>query len=357
MRDTEFLLSFAIPTYNFAAYIEQTICSIFEGAQVLQNQQIEVVVLDGASSDNTEEIVNSLMARYPSIKYIKRIERGGIDFDLNHAVSLAQAPFVWMFSADDVLQPGWDLGIEPLLKRVAPDVILIPAMVCTLTMQPMRRNRIFNFPANEQHEFFDFSKPRTHSQYLESAVTLEAFFSYMSSVLVKRSTWLELPSSEAYFGSCWAHCARLMPLVSNQDSIAQIVYLNSFAIQKRTGNDSFMEHGLIRRIAITVDGWSRLIHDFYSDSADAHKLHQLMARDASILVFAYAKLGCKNPHETQTLIKLAQKVYGKPQLAWDYRMRYLLIRCLPPMPNVLHAIRGVVPKIIYWKHRLLGLFH
>ena len=355
MRDTELLLSFAIPTYNFAAYIEQTICSIFEGARVLQERQIEIVVVDGASTDNTEELMTRLMNRFPSIKYTKQVQRGGIDFDLNHAVSLAQAPFVWMFSADDVLQVGWDTAIAPLLERATVDVMLIPAMVCTLEMQPMRRNRIFSFPANEQHEVFDFSKPHTRSHYLDSAVTLEALFSYMSSVLVKRSTWLELPSSEAYFGSCWAHCARLMPLVSNQDSKAQIVYLNSFLIQKRTGNDSFMEHGLIRRIAITVDGWSQLIHDFYGDSGDAHKLNQLMARDASVLVFAYAKLGCKSAHETQTLVKLAQKAYGKRDLAWSYRMRYLFIRCLPAMPRVLYAIRGIVPQVIFWKHRLLGL--
>ncbi|MDD5020810.1 MAG: glycosyltransferase family 2 protein, partial [Endomicrobiaceae bacterium] len=55
------LISVLIPTYNCGQYIKQAIDSIF-----LQDyKNIEIIVVDDGSEDNTKENVMS----YPSVKY------------------------------------------------------------------------------------------------------------------------------------------------------------------------------------------------------------------------------------------------------------------------------------------------
>ena len=72
-------LSLCIPTHNFGRFIADTLHSILEqdGAE-----EIEVVVVDGASTDNTADVVTSLQQQWPQIKYFKLPAKGGIDRDM-----------------------------------------------------------------------------------------------------------------------------------------------------------------------------------------------------------------------------------------------------------------------------------
>jgi glycosyltransferase involved in cell wall biosynthesis len=60
-----FDLSICIATYNRANYISETLNSIV--AQLLDN--VEVVIVDGASTDNTKEVVSIFVDKYPNFKY------------------------------------------------------------------------------------------------------------------------------------------------------------------------------------------------------------------------------------------------------------------------------------------------
>src|SRR5580658_6364649 len=78
-------LSICIPTYNFGAFIGETLESI---AAQLQDG-VEVVVLDGGSTDETAEVVGAFAQRHPQIRYHRQPERGGIDRDMARTVALA----------------------------------------------------------------------------------------------------------------------------------------------------------------------------------------------------------------------------------------------------------------------------
>ena len=52
---TNYKLSICIPTYNRAAYIGETLASIISQS----NDDIEIVIVDGASTDNTADVVTS----------------------------------------------------------------------------------------------------------------------------------------------------------------------------------------------------------------------------------------------------------------------------------------------------------
>src|SRR2546429_1102168 len=95
-------LSICIPTYNYGAFIATAIRSVFAD----RHPEIEIVVLDGGSTDTTKDVVQKLAAGQPFVKYIHQSERGGIDSDLSRCVELASGEYCWLLSADDALVPG-----------------------------------------------------------------------------------------------------------------------------------------------------------------------------------------------------------------------------------------------------------
>src|SRR5216684_779512 len=104
-------LSICIPTYNFGAFIGDTLASIVP--QLVDG--VEVVVLDGGSTDNTTEVVESIQRRYPAVRYHRQDERGGIDRDLARTVELARGDYCWLFCADDIMRPD---AVAQLLERL-----------------------------------------------------------------------------------------------------------------------------------------------------------------------------------------------------------------------------------------------
>src|SRR5882762_10484814 len=94
-------LSVCIPTYNYGAFIGRAIDSVLAAAP----SGIEILVLDGGSSDDTKQVVANLAKGCPFIKYVFQPQRGGIDRDLAQSVELANGEFCWLLSADDALAP------------------------------------------------------------------------------------------------------------------------------------------------------------------------------------------------------------------------------------------------------------
>ena len=66
------LLSICIPTYNRAEYLNQTIQSIVDSNGF--GDQVEIIISDNCSTDNTEIICKQWINKYKNIKYYKQIK-------------------------------------------------------------------------------------------------------------------------------------------------------------------------------------------------------------------------------------------------------------------------------------------
>ena len=91
------LISVMMPTYNNAKYIKQAIESIY--AQNYDN--IEIIVVDDGSTDNTKEIVQ----QYKDIKYFY-IEHKGIPFARNTALEKSTGEYIAFLDSDDYWLPN-----------------------------------------------------------------------------------------------------------------------------------------------------------------------------------------------------------------------------------------------------------
>lgn len=102
MKKTYPLVSIGIPTYNRSKGICRTLVSIWRQ----QYPNLEVIISDNCSSDDTEDVINVVNQRHPVIKYFRQPSNIGMiknfEFVLRHATGKY---FMWV-ADDDVLAPG-----------------------------------------------------------------------------------------------------------------------------------------------------------------------------------------------------------------------------------------------------------
>ena len=79
-------LSVCITTRNREAYIAETLESILSQCP----PEVEVVVVDGASTDGTVAVVRGVASRYPQLRLLTPAENSGLDADFDKAVQAAQ---------------------------------------------------------------------------------------------------------------------------------------------------------------------------------------------------------------------------------------------------------------------------
>jgi glycosyltransferase involved in cell wall biosynthesis len=103
--NNEILLSIAIPTFNGSKYLQDTLESIVP--QILSYpHNVDVVISDNASEDNTKDIVKKYQEKYQFIKYFRNDVNVGPDKNFDLAIRRSGGKYVWLFSDDDLLQPG-----------------------------------------------------------------------------------------------------------------------------------------------------------------------------------------------------------------------------------------------------------
>lgn len=94
-------VSVLMPAYNAGAYIGRAISSILE--QTLAN--IELIVGDDQSTDNTWQIINQLAERDHRIHIFRNETNSGPAVTTNRAASFARAPLLAGMDADDISLP------------------------------------------------------------------------------------------------------------------------------------------------------------------------------------------------------------------------------------------------------------
>ncbi len=97
-------LTVAIPTYNRATFLRQTLAGL--ARQEYPADRFEIVVVDNNSTDATKEIVREFATRNPAPRYVVEPEQG-LDHARNRAIAEARGEII-VFADDDILmQPDW----------------------------------------------------------------------------------------------------------------------------------------------------------------------------------------------------------------------------------------------------------
>jgi len=93
-------ISVIIPTYNRAQLIERALQSVLDQ----EYPDLEVIVVDDCSTDNTEDVVNSI--NDPRIKFIKHTHNKGANAARNTGIRAASGKYIAFQDSDDEWMPG-----------------------------------------------------------------------------------------------------------------------------------------------------------------------------------------------------------------------------------------------------------
>jgi glycosyltransferase involved in cell wall biosynthesis len=98
------VISVIIPTYNCGLYIAKTIDSVL--LQKSKKFDLDIIVVDDGSTDNTYDIVTPYTSRYANIRYRRIKSSGNPGRPRNVAVSMAKGEYLAFVDADDIWLPG-----------------------------------------------------------------------------------------------------------------------------------------------------------------------------------------------------------------------------------------------------------
>ena len=113
---SESLISVIIPTYNCDRYIVQAIDSVL----TQENCEVEVIVIDDGSTDNTETVLEPYG---DEIRYILQ-KNQGVAAARNHGIAQAKGNYVAFLDADDYCLPG-KLAAQAEILDAKPDIGIV----------------------------------------------------------------------------------------------------------------------------------------------------------------------------------------------------------------------------------------
>lgn len=305
-------LSICIATYNRAAFIGETLDSIL--CQL--TDEVEVVVVDGASTDETREVVERHAAGCPGLRYIRLPQKGGVDQDFCKAVELARGEYCWLFSDDDLFKTG---ALARVLAELAgdPSLLIVNADV-------MNRDFTFAIQPSMLENAVDERYPPGDLEGLFSRIVPS--ISFIGCVVIRRSVWMAREHAR-YFGTEFIHVGVIFqePLPGMASVLAQPL------ITIRYGNAQWST----RSFEIWMQKWPRVIWSLerISDAAKRKRVKPEPWRRLSTLRL-YRALGSYSPEAYERIIapsgasrlwKLAAYAIARlPQPAWNACMLWYL---------------------------------
>lgn len=210
-------LSLCIATFNRAQFIGETLDSLV--GQLVDD--VEIVVVDGASQDGTGEIVCDYAKRFPAIRYFCETENSGVDRDYDKAIGYARGEHCWLLTDDDTLVPNAVSRVLEALENGVIDLLVVDAQPRDASLTRKLRDGRLSFTGERTYRSQDRDAFLKDTGYV---------LSFIGGVIVRRSLWLQR-DRERYFGSLFIHAGVIL-----QSPIERVKVLGESLVMIRLGN-------------------------------------------------------------------------------------------------------------------------
>lgn len=111
------LVSVVVICYNYGKYLTEAVNSVLNQSY----KNIEIIIINDGSTDNTDSISRSLTRKHKNIRYIKQKNRG-IIITRNRALKEARGEYLIQLDADDYLDSDYVLKTVECAKKYDADV-------------------------------------------------------------------------------------------------------------------------------------------------------------------------------------------------------------------------------------------
>ncbi len=193
------LVSIVVPTYNDAPYLETALTDLLNQSY----KEIEIIVVNDGSTDNTEEILK----KFSSIKVINK-KNGGTGSALNAGFAVAQGEFGTWVSSDDRKEKNMIEALVTFLKNNR-DIEYVASSFYSHYMKSIWRavlpNNNLTYGYELNYKGITSEEPTNKSLIIDDWVTLNthqchAGVNYMFTMRLKKECgdYLEIPGEDYY---------------------------------------------------------------------------------------------------------------------------------------------------------------
>jgi len=253
-------LSICIPTYNRAEYLPMLLDSII--GQTGYGCELEVIISDNASSDDTSAVAESYRERFARFVYHRADTNQGADRNFLKAVALASGDFCWLMGSDDLLEPGGLAAVDAALAA-NPDVAGV-----------FVRNNSYSVDMDTKVPMIVGGGLPSRSIMLTGSdlifSTIGEYIGYISANIVRRDLWNEVVTEkglDAYFNA-WIHVYVMGRMMQRRPAW---YFVADRCVAWRSGNDSFLADGQYRRLEIDVAGYEQITRGLFGHQTPVYR--------------------------------------------------------------------------------------
>lgn len=187
-------LTIAIPTYNGG----NTICSMLDILLPQVNERIEVIISDNCSTDNTPQIINSYVNKYPFIQYVRNEYNLGADSNFLQCMRMAKGKFTLLISDDDII-------VEDAIEKICNFLYENPEVTLAYLDTVEFKDRYID----KEHttRFIDKSKPVSKNICTKDKSEFISYvgrqWGFTSSFLWNTDKCQAIKNPEDYYGTYW----------------------------------------------------------------------------------------------------------------------------------------------------------
>ncbi len=114
-----------IPCYNVEKYLDSCVQSIIN--QTYKN--LEIILVDDCSTDNTWKIIKQYEKKYENIKALKNEKNSGAGYSRNRAVEIASNQYISFIDSDDYIELNFYETMLKQMKKEKADVVVCDIFV------------------------------------------------------------------------------------------------------------------------------------------------------------------------------------------------------------------------------------
>ena len=320
----EKLITFAVPCYNSAAYMDHCVETLLAGGE-----DIEIILVDdGSTKDDTPAICDRYAAQYPDIVRAIHQENGGHGEGVNQGLRNASGKYYKLVDSDDWLDTDALKKVLDKLRALEKAKQGVDLMICNYVYEHVEDNtqkvmRYTNvFPSNRVFGWKDTGRFRAYQYLLMHSVT------HWTEML--RKCGLELPKHTFYVDNIFVY--QPLPYVKRMYYMDLDLYRYFIGRADQSVNEKVMVTRVDQQLRVT-----RIM-------IDAHNLNQVRARLPKLGRYMFNYLAMMMTISSIFLIiDGTPEALGKKTQLWEYlrtvdkrlyhRMKYWAVSAVSNIPG------------------------
>lgn len=300
-------LSITIPTYNRSALLRQLMNRIVAEVPPARAGDVEVVISDNASTDDTAAMVEEYRQSLPRLVLVRQVENLGYDRNMLAAVAAASGDYCWLMGDDDLPEPG---AIERILT-----ILDEQGDLCGITLDRVGRS-------------FDLSRPLPEDPLGHIPETVELhgaaqvfeatayYLGFISAQVLHRRTWMEVVETTPIDAFCNAY-VHVYVIGAMLQRRPRWLILRERLVLWRGDNDSALAQGYYKRLEIDVVGFEQITRALFGPESSTYRhVRDMMARGPFRYGITKSRLAGAWPSDARPTRALALRYYASSLPFW-----------------------------------------